>query len=251
MSLDITKRIFWPLLLMGVALPLKGWAFGDAAGWAVYARQAVQMRQDAGEYVNEYNSMKTQASELKNQYSQMKEQYQSITGNYGWGNWKNSLSNLKQDHEWAASDWKSALSGMSGGNSQRYQQLLSQYKKNHLVMSSTKYAKGSDSNLSKSYQNQVQTNQASATTATYEFNDINNHLKTLYSLGQQIENAKKNNDLKSAVDLNSRIELEIAYISIEELRMQTLLNQQTAQVQSSKISLESEASQYNQAGESK
>ena len=197
----------------------------------------------------QYQELKDQYETMQDQYNQLKQQYSSITGNYGWGSWNNTLDNLQQQREWAASDWQSALKGMSGGNAARYQQLLEQYKESNATMSQENYAKGSDQNLSKSYENEVQTNQASATTATYEFNDINNHLQNLYQLGQQIENAQKNNDLKSAVDLNSRVQLEVGYIAIEELKMSTIMNQQMAQMQSSKIALENEASQYNQAGE--
>src|SRR3990167_934435 len=197
----------------------------------------------------QYQELKDQYETMQDQYNQLKQQYSSITGNYGWGSWNNTLDNLQQQREWAASDWQSALKGMSGGNAARYKELLEQYKESNATMSQENYAKGSDQNLSKSYENEVQTNQASATTATYEFNDINNHLQNLYQLGQQIENAQKNNDLKSAVDLNSRVQLEVGYIAIEELKMSTIMNQQMAQMQSSKIALENEASQYNQAGE--
>jgi len=195
------------------------------------------------------SQLKDQYDQLTQQLDQLKSQYNAVTGNYGWGNWNNSLNDLQQGREFTAPDWQSALQGMSGGNPERYQQLLDQYKQEHVAMNPTDYAKGTDDNLSKSYQNEVQTNQASATTSTYEFNDINKHLQTLYQLGQQIEDAKKNNDLKAAMDLNSRVQLEVGYVAVEELRMQTVLNQQMAQTQSAKIAMENEASQYNQAGE--
>ena len=199
--------------------------------------------------IKEYDQLKQQYEMVTKQYHQLKTQYGAITGNYGWGNWNNSLNNLKQDREWTAPDWQSALKGMSGGSPERYKQLLSQYKQQHSAMKPQDYAKGADDNLSKSYQSEVQTNETSATTATYEFNDINKHLKTLYQLGQQIESTGKNKDLKAATDLNSRVQLEVGYISVEELRMQTVLNQQMAEVQSTKITMENEASQFNQAGE--
>lgn len=201
--------------------------------------------QNYAENVAEVTSMSKQYETLKEQYDQMQQQYHSITGNYGWGNWNNGASDLSK-REWAPSNWHSALEGMSGGNPERYQELFSQYKQNHQTMSKDQFAKGSDQNLATSYQNQVQTNQASATSATYEFNDINKHLQHLQQLGKQIELA---NNLKSAMDLNSRVQLEVAYISIEELRMQTVLNQQMAQSQASKIAEENEAAQFNQAGE--
>ena len=83
--------------------------------------------------------------------------------------------------------------------------------------------------------------------ATYEFDQINKHMQNLQELSQEIEKAP---NIKSAMDLNSRIEIELADIQVEELRMQTLMNQQKAQQQSTQIAQESEASQFNQAGES-
>lgn len=231
------------LMLVSLSLVLQSsFAFfvEDPTEWA-------RTSASTNELVQQYHKLQDQYSMMTNQYQQMKEQYSSITGNYGWGNWQNSQRDLT-DHEWAAGDWHSALAGMAGGNPARYQQLLNQYKQSHPTLDQNTYQQGTDKGLAANYQQQVQTNQASHTTATYEFNDINKHLQTLYQLGQQIENASKNKDLKSAVDLNSRIELEVAYISTEELRMQTLLNQQMAEQQSSQIAMENEKAIYNQAG---
>lgn len=197
--------------------------------------------------VKNLEEMKKQYDELKNQYNELQSIQANGVGNYGWGNWDNSDIATKA-REWAPSNWHDALEGMSGGNPARYQQLLAEYKQNHATLSADDYAKGTDKNLSKSYENQVQTNQASSTAATYAFNQINTHLKKLQQLGQEIENAQKNNDVKSAVDLNSRIELEVAFISMSELRMQAILNQQTSQLQASHIAHESEAAQFNQGG---
>ena len=212
----------------------------DAAGWAIFGRQATQMQQSASHAA-------LQLAQLKQEYTQLKEQYAAMTGHYGWGNLENSASDLT-GREIAAPSWKAALEGEAGGNPARYQELLAQYKQAHKTMSQSDYEKGADKGLSTSYQNQVKTNQASATTATYEFNDIDKHLKTLQTLSKKIEDAK-NSNTKSAMDLNSRIEVEVGYISIEILRMQTVLNQQTAQSQANRIAEENETSQFNQAGE--
>jgi hypothetical protein len=192
-------------------------------------------------------SLSEQYDTLKKQYDQMQKQYAAMSGNYGWGSWHNSAADLTQ-RQWSPSDWKSALEGMAGGNPERYQELLREYQSMNASMSESAYAKGSDSNLAKSYQNQVKTTQTSYATATYEFNDINRHLKNLYELSQQIED-KQNSDMKSAMDLNSRIQIESSYIAMEEVKMSALLNQQMAQVQSQDIASENEASAFNQAGE--
>lgn len=230
--------------LLGLGLILgyqSSFAIGDAA---VVAQLVVNLK----EMVQQYNKLQDQYQTMQQQYQSLQAIQQNGVGNYGWGNWDNSNA-ATTAREWAPSNWHSALQGLSGGNPARYQQLLAEYKQNHATMSAQNYAKGADANLSKSYKNQVQTNQASSTAATYAFDQINAHLKTLHQLGQQIENAQKNHNLKAAMDLNSRIELEVGFISISELRMQALLNQQTSQLQASKIADENEASQYNQAGE--
>ena len=219
-----------------IAMPVED--FGE---WARTAQVSSEQAQQLSQLYKQYQ-------ELQQQYHQMQQQYSAVTGSYGWGGFNNSQSQLTQDHQWAPSDWKSALQGMSGGNPARYQQLLAQYKQAHPSMSQSSFAKGSDTNLAQSYNNQVQNNQASSTQATYEFNNINKHMQNLYSLSQQIDQANKNGDLKSAVDLNSRIQIEMGYINVEELRMQTLLNQQFSQSSATRISDENEASQFNQAG---
>ncbi|OGT30629.1 MAG: hypothetical protein A3E87_06615 [Gammaproteobacteria bacterium RIFCSPHIGHO2_12_FULL_35_23] len=207
---------------------------------------------DVGEIVKTtevINQLNGQYQSLQNQYHQLKAQYQSITGNYGWGNFENSLNELQQDREWSATDWQSALQGIAGGNAARYHQLLQQYQQANYSMNQETYAKGTDANLAQAYENQVATNQTSATQASYEFENINSHLTSLYKLGQEIEDSQKNSDLKSSMDLNSRIELEVGYIEVEELHMQTVLNEQTASIQASQIATENEAAEYNQAGD--
>lgn len=198
---------------------------------------------------NQMSTLVQQYQTLKDQYHQMQQQYQATTGNYGWGNWNNSESILQQQREWAAPDWASALKGMAGGNPARYQELLQEYQSDHATLSTDTFQKGTDPNLAASYQNEVQTNQASATTSTYEFNEINDHLQTLYQLGQQIEDTQKNGDLKAAMDLNSRVQLEVGFLSAEAVRMETIVNQQMAETEATRIAAENEASQFNQAGE--
>jgi len=187
--------------------------------------------------------------ELQSQYATLQQQYHTMIGNYNWGSWKNDASTIKQNLDWAPPDWNQALQNLSGGNPGRYQELLKTYQANHLSLSQETYSKGSEKNLATDYQNQVATNQVSAATTSAEFNDISRHLSEIQQLGEEIENKTQNGNLKSAIDLNSRIELEVAYISMEELRMQAVLNQQTAALSASHVAQESEASMFNSSGQ--
>ncbi len=201
---------------------------------------------------DQYDTMKAQYDLVNKQYTQMQKQYDSLTGNYGWGDIKNSVEDLKNDREWAASDWQSALKGLSGGNEARYQELLSQFQDNNKqsVASKETYLQGADPVLAEGYDNQVKTNQASSAQASYEFEEINQHLEDLHDLTAAIEDAQKNNDLKSSVDLNSRISAEVGFVQIAMLRMVTVLNQQVAQLQSMQLNQQTQMSQFNAAGES-
>ncbi len=205
---------------------------------------------DAGEIaktVQETSVLEQSYSELQAQYNKLQDQYKAVIGHYGWNDISHTVEGLKS-RAWGPSDWETAVKNLAGGNSERYQQLLDEYKNNHLVISAEDYLKGSDQGLAQTYQNQVQTNQVSTATATYEFNDLSNHLDQLKKLGEEID-SPQNSNIKSAMDLNTEVELELGYISIEELRMQSLLNQQSADLSASKISAENEAAEFNQAGE--
>lgn len=211
-----------------------------------------QMQKEYTTLKDQYDTVKKQYDTMNHQYSVMQDQYNSITGNYGWGNLKNSLNDLKKDREWAASDWQSALKGLSGGNAARYQELVAQYQSSNKlsVVESDTFQAGADPVLAESYDNQVKTNQASSAQASYEFSDINRHFEDLHELTAGIENAQKNHDLKSAMDLNSRISAEIGFIQVEMLRMITVLNQQVAQMQAAQINRQTQIAQFNSAGES-
>ena len=53
----------------------------------------------------------------------------------------------------------------------------------------------------------------------------------------------------SAIDLNSRIELEVAYLSLEKIKMASILNQQIASAHSHQIFSDQQSALYNLAGE--
>lgn len=196
--------------------------------------------------VQETNIIKQNYEQLEKQYTLLQSQYDAVTGSYGWNDVSHTVEALR-DRSWGPTDWDSALKNMSGGSSSRYQELVNQYKNNHLVLNPNQYLQGTDPGLAQTYQNQTATNQVSTATATYEFNDLSNHLAQLKQLGAEID-SPQNSNIKSAMDLNTQVELELGYISVEELRMQSLLNQQSADLAASKISSENEAAQFNTAG---
>lgn len=187
------------------------------------------------------STAKSQLSTTKNQLTQAKQLVSDSEGHYGFGGLLNSASDLKQ-REWSPDNWQGALHGLSGGNPERYQQLVTLYKKNHHSLSQQTYAKGASKSSAQQYSQQVQVNQTVSVQAGYVFNDIKQHLQTIHTLSQQIEKTK---NTKAAIDLQSRILTEVAYISVQKLKLTALLNKQVGEQSASSISGESDAAKFN------
>lgn len=195
-----------------------------------------------------YKKVVQQYLQLQKQYHVLNEQYQKLqaiqhdeVGHYGYGNLLNSNADLKQ-REWSPANWQDALHGLSGGNPARYHQLLNTYKQNHQTLSTKAYAKGASHDKTLTYKGQVQTNRAASVTASYAFNEVKHHLETVHQLSQHIESAP---NVKAATDLNSRLLVEIAYIQAQNLKMQSIVNEQLAQQSASRIAGETRAAKFN------
>ena len=161
-------------------------------------------------------------------------------GHYGFGQYLNSAEDLKR-RQWSPDRWEDALQGLSGGNPARYRELVEEYQHSHEFVAPNQYARVANTQATVNYVQASQTNQAASVQATYSFNEINDHLKTIHDLTGQIE---KTENMKSAMDLNSRIQAELAYVSVQELKMQTLMNQQMAQSQSNELVAQSESAKF-------
>lgn len=173
------------------------------------------------------------------------EQLNAIIGNYGYGDLLNGADDLEK-REWSADTWDDALKGLSGGNSDRYQELLNSYQENHPSLSQEEVSKGSSEVYATDYQQMVETNQAANVQASYAFEEVNEHLETINELSKKIEEAQNS---KAIADLTARINTEIAYLQVEQIKAISVLNEQMAQGQASTIVNRSEASKFNQIPE--
>ncbi|MCH7621959.1 MAG: hypothetical protein IH870_08685, partial [Chloroflexi bacterium] len=115
---------------------------------------------------------------------------------------------------------------LTGGNPARYQELVNTYKTDHPTLSNDDYEKGASPARGKIYAQDVQVNRAAMVNASFAFNNIKTHLDNIHALSQKIDSTQ---NIKSAMDLNSRLVVELAYIQTQELKIQVLMNQQTAQ----------------------
>jgi len=227
-------------IVLGI-IPISSFALFDPFGPLIYGRQLVQIEKQATQAEEQYSKLKQQYTELTNIRQTSNQLVNDAEGHYGFGNLLNGSQDLS-NREWSPDDWKSALQGMAGHNPARYNELLNEYKASHDTLSSDDMKKGASEEQVKVYQQQVETNRAASVNATYAFNDIKQHLDNVHSLSKQIDSAK---NTKAAMDLNSRLMAEVAYIQIQELKMQAVLNQQLAQENSDKIAGETQSAKFN------
>ncbi len=200
--------------------------------------------------VKEYRQLKAEYDLLQQTYQNAQRQLNqteaiahSLEGHYGYGSLFNDVKNLN-NRQWSPDNWQDTLQGMSGGNPARYQQLVKQYRENNVTLSDGDYQKGAG-NVAV-YRQQVQTNQAAFVNASYAFNTIKSHLDRIYQLSQKIEKA---NNEKSAIDLNTRMQTEMAYVQVQTLKQIALLNLQMARSHTDNIASETQNAQFNQLPE--
>lgn len=200
-------------------------------------------------------NMARELSQLKHQYDLLNQTYQSSQntlyqaktissegqGHYGFGNLFNGPQ-YTAHREWSPDNWQEVLQGLSGGNPQRYQQLVSQYQSDNPTLSVSNFDMGSSASNGQIYQAQIQNNQAASVTASYAFNNIKDHIEHIQQISNQIESAPNQ---KAATDLNTRMDTEIAYTQIEVLKQLALMNEQTAHHNEDQIKYETEASKFN------
>ena len=248
------------LLAMTLLLPISSaGAVMPVIDWAAITRMAQQLEQMKKQYTmlkSQYDTANkaynTATSTLENAKSQLKNaesQLATVTklkdfnsGHYQLGNLKNSLTDLT-NRQWSPNNWEDALKSLAGGNKQRYNQLVESYRKSHPEVSEQAFeASGATKAQIAQYQQSRAVNEAVVVQTTYAFDDINAHLKTVHELSQEIENTE---NTKSALDLNSRLITEMAYIQIQTLKLQTLISQQTAQNSASNLSQTAEQVRFN------
>ena len=167
--------------------------------------------------IKTYNESVQMLEQAKNSVSLAKNQLTSLTGSYGWGSMLDSASQV-QKRSYGADNWQDALKGLSGGNNTRYESLLSAYKKAHPSLSGNQYRVTNTKSQSEQYSNHVNTVNAVAATSQMEYEKINEYIKNIHQIASQIDSSK-NNGVKSAIDLNSRMAEQVAYLQAAMIRL--------------------------------
>ena len=198
--------------------------------------------------VKQLAQLEQQYQLLRDTYSNAQEQLDSIkslkdynSGSYGYGAFENGLDAL---NGWQnpANNWKDALENIAGGNQERYQELVRSYEASHPMLSDAEFAKGATTDHLTQYRYSKKVNKAISIEAAKTFNELNTRLKNINTLALKIDETP---NTKSAMDLNSRLTAELAYISVMNLKLQTLMTQQLAQNSANELAEEGEMVRFN------
>ncbi|HAU0512747.1 TPA: type IV secretion system protein [Legionella pneumophila] len=180
----------------------------------------------------QYDTTQHMLTNAKAQLDKANELINKNSGHYGFGDLQNTLEDL-HGQQWSPDNWSQALAGEVGNNASKYRKLLDSYQKNNTIAKSKEFEKGAQGNVVKNYQQSAAVNQAASVQSEYAFNEVNNSLKRIHDLSQKIEQA---DNTKASVDLNSRLLTEVAYLQTQNLKAQSLVNQQLAQKQAVELS---------------
>lgn len=198
--------------------------------------------------LKQLSELKSQYEMLKNTYDATKSQVDNLnqlksmnSGHYGFGDLNNGLDAL-QSWQSPVSSWDDALKNLSGGNPERYKSLVDAYERNHPALSESNYARYTTPDKATRFKEDKAVNRAVQVQTTQSYNEINQHMASLHKLAQQIE---KTANTKGAIDLNSRLITELAFIQLMSLRLQTLMGQQVAQDSLSELQDRADMVQFN------
>jgi type IV secretion system protein VirB5 len=222
------------LLIISLLYTNASYAVGDVELLLIAIKQLEELRKEYQVLSDSYQNAKSQLSSL-NQLKTMN------SGHYGFGNLNNGQDVL-QNWQSPANTWQDALQNLSGGNNERYQALMQAYEKNHPALNETQFAKNTTPELAARFKEDKAVNRAVNVQTTQSYNEINQHMKALHKLSQQIEKAS---NTKGAIDLNSRLITELAFIQLMSLRLQTLMSQQAAQENLSELQDRAELARFN------
>jgi hypothetical protein len=182
---------------------------------------------------------------LQHQLDSIHQEVSAIKGATHFGQWKNTLSDLKTE-EWSPADWVSAIDADEDAlfeddpDSNPYTTLHPRLTRDN----AESYGKGAGEASTQMFNEKLKVNETSQRLASRAYAEVNQDFQDLHELGLQIGDGGQDPDLKHAVDLNSRIALLVGSLNVQQLRMLTLLNQQWAQNQATTLEEEQDASWY-------
>lgn len=149
----------------------------------------------------------------------------AVTGHYRMGDLYNSHSD-QVNRLWANEHWQDVLKQASGGNSGRFRELLKVYHDRYPTVSQEMISPLQSNSLkAKTYIDNAKTNLAGLSVSEYSYNALQDRVKRLQGLLNQIESTPNQ---KAAQDLQTRVLAEIGFLQVELLRVQSVQAQLSA-----------------------
>ena len=212
------QRYLWFLFTcLSFWIPAQAITMHDPINYSALTKTLLQTKQLVAQLTHQYQMLQKQWQVLQQQHQQLKKNYQAMTGR---STWKHSNPPLHFWHHTVHDDHLflyDTLYTLSGGNEDRLHELQKIYKQSYPLIDSHQYQKGSSDALLKLYQQEINNHQFGSALTTKTFDAIDQHTARIEHLDHCIEE-DKNNTLKSAIDLNSKIHIEIALIHTAILR---------------------------------
>lgn len=177
------------------------------------------------EQLHELTNVEGKLDDLKEAY---KEEIQKIieeqTGHYHLGDLLDGDSDV-DDWLWAPDAWDDAIEGLASESPSHYQQLLRDYDVQH-PFDEQALARGAAEGVVEGLAQWHGVNRAAMSQATYSYDGLQAHIQRIHELAKKIE---QTDNMKAALDLNSRLLVELNYLSVESIHQGVLQNQQAAQ----------------------
>ncbi|TAK77638.1 MAG: hypothetical protein EPO11_02415 [Gammaproteobacteria bacterium] len=231
------KQIIYLLGFVSLAISTSVFALEPVIDLAEIAKTA--------ELIEEANNQLQQLKDLSNinadQYNFLQK---NLNGNYGYGNLLNEDSDLNQK-QWSNDSWTDVLSESSSGNAAAFADAQKTYDKLYPVVKPDQIAATrSKDNLTRThYEQSSEISRATLAASSYGYDQINQHIKNVHDILEKLDSQTTE---KAAIDLNARLNAEVAFILLEQLRQQVMQNQNIATQTQGEVNGMSDASKFMQ-----
>lgn len=192
--------------------------------------KTVQLIKDVESQLDQLQKQYNELQNIKNFNSQQLDFFnKNLMGNFGYGDLFNGASDLS-NRQWANDRWIDALSESSTGHGGAFSDAQKRYEDMYPVRNADSIGA---TDLGRTYyQQSSQISRTALAASSYSYDQINDHIKTLHDMTEQLEKEKSE---KAAIDLNARLVAEIGFIELEILRQQTIQNQLVANKQQGEV----------------
>jgi type IV secretion system protein VirB5 len=168
-----------------------------------------------GQMVQQYEQMTQQLETMYRQVALLQDQIQSITGHYGIGTLTGRVN------PWGNSSWQDILAmvnqGVNPGDAaavQAFNQARGQYQQTYPALATGLMPQ--NPRLSTVYSGDYQSAMTGLSVGQQTFNSVEMHLAEIQTYKDRIE---QTDNLKAAVDLNTAVNVKVAQLNAEILRM--------------------------------